>query len=134
MPVSYSILSVPKAVVARYTGRVELSDIAQMWQDYQHDPAFDLARPHLVNTLDVDASSAGFSEIFSLFSAFETAYVTRDLKMRVAVVARDDLVFGLSRIFENLTEQSDWADCAIFDTEEEALSWLSSRENTSVQA
>jgi len=124
MPVTYEIIDEPAAVLARYSGRVGLSDISNMFQRYRLDPSFSLTRPHIADIREFDSSDIGFSEIYALFSMYGSSYAQAGEIMRVAIIAPDEVSFGMSRIFENLTEQSDWARAAIFDNLEDAKSWI----------
>lgn len=124
MPVAYEILKAPDVVLARYSGAVTMAEIMQMFETYQTDAAFLLERPHIVDLRDVDTSNVGFNEVFSLFAMFGNRYSAAGVGMRVAIVATNEVAFGMSRIFENLTEQSDWASAAIFDSVDEAKAWI----------
>ncbi|MCV2891938.1 hypothetical protein [Lentibacter sp. XHP0401] len=124
MPVSYQILEKPNVVVALYTGVVTLSDISTMFESYQADPDFSLPRPHIADLRDVDTSEVGFSEVFSLFAMYGRRYAEAGVPMRVALVVSNEVSFGMSRIFENLTEQSNWARAAIFETIQDAKTWV----------
>lgn len=124
MPVTYEIIDEPAAVLARYRGRVSLSDISTLFQTYSQDPMFSLTRPHIADIRDFDSSTIGFAEIYALFSMFGKSYSEAGAIMRVAIIAPDEVAFGMGRIFENLTEQSDWARAAIFDNLQDAKAWL----------
>lgn len=127
MPVTYEIIDAPAAVLARYVGTVSLAEIATMFRDYRAETSFSLARPHIADIRDFDSSDVGFAEIYSLFSMYGSCYTDAGETMRVAIVAPNEVAFGMSRIFENLTEQSDWADTAIFENLDDAKSWLLAR-------
>ncbi len=128
LPVTYEILSKPDVVVARYRGAVSLVEAREMFAAYKTGDDFRLSRPHIVDVAEVNASDIGFTEIFSLFGMFEASYRGSGETMRVAIVAQEDLAFGMSRIFENLAEPSDWAEVQMFDTLEAATDWLASLE------
>lgn len=127
MPVSYQILREPDAVIAYYEEQVELLEVANMWRDYQIDSEFRLARPQIIDVRKVTGTTSGFAEIFSLFSLFSAQYEAANTRLHIAVVTGNDVSFGLARIFENLAEQSSWAECALFETLSDAKSWVAAR-------
>lgn len=127
MPVSYQILAEPDAVIAYYEGQVELLEVANMWRDYQQDSDFRLERPQIVDLKKVTGTNSGFAEIFSMFSLFANQYEAANAKLQVAVVTGNDVSFGLARIFENLAEQSDWAECTLCEEMSEAREWAAAR-------
>ena len=124
MPVTYEILDAPEAVLARYTGVVTLSEITTMFRNYMRDDCFSLSRPHIADIRDFDCKNVGFAEIYSLFSMYGRCYSETGERMRVAIIAPNEVAFGMSRIFENLTEQSDWASTAIFESLDDAKTWI----------
>ncbi|WP_439110843.1 hypothetical protein [Lentibacter sp.] len=124
MPVTYEILESPNVVMAHYRGVVRIEDIIAMFESYQAAPEFELRRPHIADLRTVDISSVGFNEVYTLFSMFGRRYAEAGVPMRVAIVADSEVVFGMSRIFENLTEQSHWAQTCIFCSMSEAKAWV----------
>lgn len=122
MPVSY-VIHQGDHVYARYEGSVALADVTRMFAAYQQDPDFDRTLPHLVDLSRLTETDAGFAEMFALFAMYGRAYAAANARMRCAIFAPSDLTFGVSRIFENLAETSDWLDTAIFGNLEEATAW-----------
>ena len=124
MPVTYEILDAPEAVLARYTGVVSLAEITTMFRDYMRDDCFSLSRPHIADIRNFDSKNVFFTEIYVIFSMYGRCYSKTGERMKVAIIAPNEVAFGISRIFENLTEQSDWASAAIFESLDDAKSWI----------
>lgn len=125
MPVTYEILDAPFAVAARYEGAVTVAEVGAMFSRYMQDPKHDLRRAHIVEAEGLDALDIGFSEVFAIFQLFEPIYKSQGQTMYTAIVLNDDVLFGIARIFQNLSEASDWAVAEIFETRREAEAWLS---------
>jgi hypothetical protein len=123
MPVSYIISRDDTYVLARYEGAVTLAQVTAMFAAYQQDPAFRPERPHLVDLSLMSGTDAGFADVFALFAMFGRSYAAANARMRCAIFAPSELAFGISRIFENLSETSDRIETALFDDFDAAVAW-----------
>ncbi len=121
MPVTYTIDIPRKFIHTRCVGDVSLTEVIGHFDTLVHDP-------DCPDRLDV---LLDFSELTSIPASSQLRLVTRkieDVSSRVsfgrcAVVATTDALFGMTRVFETLTEDQ-FESVRVFRSMDEAREWL----------
>lgn len=117
MGASYRLDADRRLVLTTLAGVVTEDDLDGLENTMSKDPAFDPTWPVLVNATHLDPAAISAEGL-----RYRAAQV-RPLHHRVAVVAPADVVFGLARMFQMLTE-GNGNQIEVFRTPREALAWL----------
>jgi len=124
MPIYYKNYPEDGYVLTVFDGAVTLPEASAMFRDLFNEPFFNPRHAHLADLSRFHAPDIGFAEVFSLFSLLDRTYESLGHTTRAAIYAPDETVFGLSRIFENLTETSKAINVSLFDDLDAARSWI----------
>lgn len=110
------------ARIATFYGMVDGDDLLRAYQGQLADPGYDATLDDLVDLRAVDGldvSAAALRELMAMFSRVdEMGYATR-----LAIVAHDDLGYGLGRMYEMMRTGAPEEVCVFRDLDE-ALDWL----------
>lgn len=128
MPVTYKIYPEKKLIRTTCTGDVNPKDVADHFRELERDPN----RPDRLNVL------LDLSEVTSLPEApnlrvvsHQIKEITRNVRFEAcAIVACDDVLFGMMRMFEVFAREY-FVATHVFRVMAEAEAWLESRESKS---
>jgi len=119
MPVFYKIETERRLVLSTASGALSQADVLAHQQKLLNDPDFDptfsqIADFRQVTSFDLSADEIRFLAQRSIFSPHA----------RRALIAPNDLGYGLARMFEMLRESQGDQATRVFRTLEEALDWV----------
>lgn len=121
--ITYRIKSELNTVFTVYEGQVGIEDLIQQTQLVQADPKFKRNMNSLVDlTRAIPESDIDLEKVNQYKEFIESMQKIRGT-CKWAIVAPDDLVFGLSRMFEMLTGNLD-IQAKVFRSDREAREWL----------
>ncbi len=123
MAVSYEIHESVGLVVSRHQGATEDDEMIVAYTALYADPAFDPAFSKLIDLREADSRSRSSQALRYLSEQTRSHYADTDAMSKVAIVAPDDLSFGLSRMYDSITDENA-EDVAVFRTSAEACEWL----------
>jgi hypothetical protein len=98
-------------------GRVTGDELDAFTQTVKHDPAYDPSWPALVDASELNPAGLSTQVLRA------RAAVPRRNPTRVAIVAPADVVFGLARMFQMMSEGRG-NDIEVFRGMREAMAWL----------
>lgn len=117
MPITYRIDRALHLVVSEWVGDITIREARAHFAALAADPDFDPTMHHLSNALGaVAALTLGELRLLAFESPFSDSG-------RAAIVASTDLVFGVSKQYEALTDRA-VREIQVFRGLEDARSWL----------
>lgn len=117
----YSIQWFDKVVYCRFTGAVTREDLLESNMSLYGQPAFDDLRLQVFDMLDAAEIRFTIQDVKEVAACDRAAAKINPL-MRCALVARDELVLGLSEIYQQESRPSPW-ESRSFTSLEGALEW-----------
>lgn len=123
MPISYSISAPDNLVATKAEGTLTDADIIDHKERLSVDPDF---APGMLELSDVrDVTSLEVTpEGIRRFTAFDKGNSESDRGHRLAIVASEDFIFGMARMYQMQAPEGDQAGVSVFRSIEEARSWL----------
>ncbi len=118
MPLGYRIED--GIVYAKVTGEVSPQEQFELTRSWLADP--NLPSPYLVCRDATDASPTTGNAIRGFVSFLSTLSIPVGSKL--AMVVREDVNFGMSRMYQTLADEVKNLQIRIFRTSEEAVAWL----------
>ena len=117
---------VPEAgcTLMRFSGRVGMSRMVEVFEAYLADPAFDGAYHLLMDLTGSACEESAYNDALRLAHRLRPFYERRAATSRTAVCAPDDTAFGMARMFQGATEGQRPFETGVFQTVEEALRFL----------
>lgn len=119
MPASYKIDKGRRLVISTGEGRLTIDDILNHMDRISHDPDFDPEFSLLIDFTNVSAVDFGPEEVREF--AKRTIYSRH---ARRAILVKDDLQFGLARMFEIHRELNGEPGIRVCRSLEEAMEWI----------
>jgi len=119
MPIVSEVIKSRRLVISRANGQLCVDDLEARQQDLKKNPDFDPSFNHLfdmrgvIRIEDVSAHVVKRIAQVRIFSPLS----------RRAIVAPDDLAFGLSRMYEVFSRSLD-SNLAVFRNVKDAMEWL----------
>jgi hypothetical protein len=123
MALSFEIQQEGQLVFARMSEEISPKQLTEAFLANQEKPEFLLHLPRLVDTSAVTDIRGGFTELFGLYSVVARHYKAHDTTMYLAIFAPSDYIFGLVRIFQNLSDGGDTIKTRIFREMPAARAW-----------
>lgn len=124
MPVTFKVLPEANLVLSWFRGDVSTAQHIASFQAYAADPLFDGRQHVLIDLADCTLESSYFDDMQRLAYQMKNYYTVRDLSSKTAAYAPGDVAFGMSRMYQSLTEgNSPWA-FGVFRTREEAMRFV----------
>ena len=124
---SYRILWEEKGLVQKFTGSIDPDQLLQCNQDIYGDSQFDDIHYQLLDLLDVTKVDMGDEEnaihTVEIVAALDRAAAKSNPNVRVAIVAKMDVLLALANLYSSELTQSPWQSEA-FETEQAAREWL----------
>ena len=122
MPISYTIDSTRQLVRTTATGILTDRDVLTHKKVLAADPRFRPGMRELSDVrgvTDLRVTSAGVHAMV----AADAAHTVQSGAHQLAIVAGHDVVFGMARMYQTLTE-STVSKVAVFRSQEDAIEWL----------
>lgn len=124
MPITFSMNHDGRYFVAQYKEVISDADLLDDWKSFINGfdtiPSID----QLADFSDADLSSLTNTGIQALADYFIHIYRENNIaSMKTAIYAPQALSFGLSRVYEALTGETD-QEIGIFEDREKAMQWL----------
>ncbi len=104
-------------------GRVSDIEFLQFYRTLFDVPDFDSAMDVLVDLRDADSSERGVAALREVAGLVKREFDKGEAETRIAVVAPQQLSFGLARMHEAFAEPGAW-EFSVFRTMDRALDWL----------
>jgi hypothetical protein len=123
LPIRYRFFPTAELIVSRHIGLVSdeelLARYRRMYEDRRFRPQF----AKLVDLRQSEASGRSAEGLSALARLARSHYPEGGAPARTAILARDDLSFGLGRMYEGLTSRSA-EEVMVFREFEAACAWL----------
>ncbi|WP_323766994.1 hypothetical protein [Antarctobacter sp.] len=124
MPVTFKVLPDANLVLTWFRGDVSTAEHIASFKDYARHPLFDGRQHVLLDMADCTLETTYFEDMQRLAYQLKGYYSVRDLSSMTSVFAPGDVAFGMSRMYQSITEgQSPWA-FGVFRTRAEAMDFL----------
>lgn len=124
MPTTYEIDPKGRFVLARYVGHITREDIRTMFAAYQSDPEFRLDLPHIVDLRTADTTDVDNEGMRLALYMFQSVYTKAAERMIAAIVVSDDLFYGMARMYQSLSEMSEFSTVRLFENMDDAVEWV----------
>lgn len=128
MPITYQLKPDERLVILTHVGAVSDDEFLSFYKALYKDTRFDKSFNLLVDLRQAE-SSVRSTAVLREFSQFvQQQFVNTTTRTKVAVVASEDISFGLARMYEVLSDAVPW-EFVVFRTAKAALAWLGLSEN-----
>ena len=124
MPAFYVILKEPALLVSRYTGCLTSGDVLDTLTRYLDDPRYDPAHSHLVDLRQATEFDIDFGRMMRLATRLEPFYTRRAPGARSAILAPQDVAFGVARMYQSLVGERMQNEVGVFRQPEAAAAFL----------
>ncbi|WP_121632923.1 hypothetical protein [Tropicibacter alexandrii] len=124
MPVDFEICRQWNFVWVSLRGDVTGAEHVQSFVDYSRHPDFDGAQHVLMNLRDFEFRNVFFKELMGLATELQSHYQMRAATSRTAIFAPTDTAYGMSRMFQSMTEGNTPSRVGVFRTMDEAMSFI----------
>lgn len=121
MPIEYSISLDLDIQVARWWGKVDISEYRTMFAAYLQDRNYRLGRPELCDLSGVTELDADFARIWSVLTMVNEQANGAPVSTHCVIFAPHDTIFGLGRMYQSLAENAGGVQVQVVRTEAEAL-------------
>lgn len=123
MPLTYHILQDMKLVAVTHSGKIYDDEFLAAYQSFFEDPRFDTSFNHLIDLRQTDSSIRSVATLKEFADSVEKQCGGSEISRKIAVIAPQDVSFGLARIVEAFTQAMSW-EFFVFRDQNAALSWL----------
>tara|TARA_R100000750_G_scaffold45209_1_gene30354 strand:+ start:3617 stop:4120 length:504 start_codon:yes stop_codon:yes gene_type:complete len=124
VPVTFKVLPEINLVLSWFRGDVSTAQHIASFQAYAADPLFDGKQHVLVDMSDCTLESSYFDDMQRLAYQMKSYYSVRDLSSKTSAYAPGDVAYGMSRMYQSITEgNSPWA-FGVFRTRHEAIAFV----------
>lgn len=124
MPVNYRILPEFNLVLVHFQGEVGAQEHIDSFRKYTDEPQFDGRQHILLDLSECRFDTTYFREMQQLAYLLKGYYQVRAHTSKTAVWAPGDVVFGMSRMYQAISEGDSPWELGIFRTKVEALEFL----------
>lgn len=123
MPITSLFKPEKRLIMSIHIGSVSDEEFLSFYERLFKDPRFDRSYNHLVDLRQTE-SNARSSEVLREFAEFaQKQYENTAASPKIAVVAPNDVSFGLARMYELFSGTIPW-DFVVFRSMDAALAWL----------
>jgi hypothetical protein len=123
MPISYHLRPEEKLVVLIHDGFVTNGEFKSFYKSLYEDNQFDLSFNMLVDLRQAESSVRSAETLQESAEFMKRQYESTTATPKVAVVAPEDISFGLARMYEAFSEEVPW-EFEVFRATDAALAWL----------
>ncbi len=119
MPASVKVDPSKRMFIIKMEGNVTAEDLKELARNLKNHPDFNPAYDRLVDLSAIDKMEISTEVVRQLAASSETTF---DESSRRAIVASSDFMFGISRMYQTITNRL--KQTRVFRTLEEARQWL----------
>jgi hypothetical protein len=100
MGINTTINTDAKTITRRVSGKLSVADIKTAMQDIQHHPEFKKGMHAIWDLSQADVRDISSHDIKDLIREIQKAIDLRGSDFKIAIIAPEDLSYGLSKVFE----------------------------------
>lgn len=128
MAVTYQIRPEWNFVRVKLRGNVTAQEHVQAFVSYTQEPDFD-ARQHVLMDLDgFDFPNIFFQDLVALSKDLHDYYTIRDVSSRTSIYAPGDAAYGMSRMYQTLSDGMVPQKTGVFRSVQDAMRFIDLRE------
>lgn len=128
MPITYELRPDDRVVVFVHSGTVPDDEFISFYKTFFENTQFDKSFNLLVDLRQTDSSIRSTEALQQFAEYILQHYANIADRPKIAVVAPEDIAFGLARMYEAFSGLVPW-EFVVFRTAESALAWLGLPEN-----
>ena len=128
MPITYQLKPEERLVIIVHAGTVTDDKFLSFYKASYKDSRFDKSFNLLVDLRHAENSVRSATALNELAGFMRKQYADTTARPKVAVVAPEDISFGLARMYEVFSGDVPW-EFAVFRAADAALAWLGLSEN-----
>jgi hypothetical protein len=119
MPIEFWTSVDRDLVVCKWWGPISLSDFRVTFAKYLSDANYRPGRPELIDFTGVTSADVGFKSIWSALTTVNNQVPGKKVRTRTILIAPGDLVYGLSRMYQTLSQNTDGIRVEVYRTQRE---------------
>ena len=123
MPIQYQIKPDEKLVILVHIGTVNDDEFLSFYKALYENPQFDISYNQLVDLRKTESSVRSTAALREFANIAEQYYSDVSAQPKIAVVAPEDISFGLARMYEVFSDSVPWK-FSVFRDIDTALEWL----------
>ena len=128
MPITYQSKPDERLVILIHVGAVSDDEFLSFYKALYEDTRFDKSFNLLVDLRQAESSVRSTAALNEFAHFVRRQFVNTTVRPKVAVVASEDISFGLARMYEALSGAVPW-EFVVFRAASAALAWLGLSEN-----
>ena len=128
MPITYQLKSDERLVILVHAGIVTDDEFLSFYRALFEDNRFDMSFNMLVDLRQTESSVRSAAALNEFADFMRRQFISITVRPKVAVVAPEDVSFGLARMYEVFSGDVPW-EFAVFRAADAALAWLGLSEN-----
>ncbi len=122
MPISYTIDKHRKLILTKVSGILTDDELYHHKRSLMNDPQFEPGMRELSDVREIKELHVTSSGVWSMAS-IDKEHAEKLQSFKLAIIASEDIVFGMARMYQSLTQPS-LPQVNVFRNEEEAMKWL----------
>ena len=125
MTIKHHILKDKNILISIFEGLIGDDEFIETYHELYKSPQYKLGLNELVDFSKADFTNLSADGLNRVFDIVSHLYISNglDKEIKTAIVAPDDLSFGLSRMYQITHDQSE-EEMMVFRTMDSALKWL----------
>lgn len=128
MAIEHSVLPDHNLVILKHVGNIPDDEFLNFYKKFFTSDAVDLPMNLLVDLRKADSTPRSHKALHQFAEFMSSSLSVNQASIKVAVIAPDDLSFGLARMYEAYADIVPW-DFVVFRFLDAALAWLGLPEN-----
>lgn len=128
MPITYQLKPDERVVILVHVGAVSDAEFLSFYKALYENNIFDNSFNLLVDLRQTESSVRSSTALNELANFIGRQYLNATVRPKVAVVAPEDISFGLARMYEIFSGDVPW-EFVVFRAADAALAWLGLPEN-----
>lgn len=122
MPIDYQVLEEGGLVLTVFSGHVTTQEVIEHTRDFMGDTRIRPGHRELADLSRATSTEVSFESLADAVKMERDANCFRDA--RLAIVAPQDIQYGMSRMYLTLADKTPRAEVELFRDVEQARSWL----------
>jgi hypothetical protein len=123
MGINTAIDTVNGIVIRSVTGEIKADDIKEAWERLMEHPDYRPDMNIIWDVREIDATNLSSNNIKDLAYYYIEKTSKRDHKIKISIVVRDDLLTGLTRMFQAYASDSAF-DIMVYRDLDQAIEWV----------
>ena len=128
MPIKYQLKPDERLVILVHVGAVPDDEFLSFYKSLYEDTRFDKSFNMLIDLRHTESSVRSSATLNEIADFIRKQCVSTTARLKVAVVAPEDISYGLARMYELLSSDVPW-EFSVFRDADAALAWLGLSEN-----